>query len=81
MKKRVTIKDYTEIKEIAKINGYYDFNAFSKRKGSSMKDFCGKTVTIDNQYDNKIYKILEDGGAWFWKEWMFYKEKLELDLE
>lgn len=36
-----------------------------------MTEFCGKTVTIVAQRDNKYYLIMEDNGLSFWSEDMF----------
>lgn len=82
MIEKIKIKEFSTILQLIYENKYTDFNMINKRHGHSMKDYCGRTVTVEDIANNRaFYKIKEDAGDWYWKDWMIERPKIELDLE
>ena len=52
------------------VSRQYEYTSDANVFVEEMVKYCGKVVTITNVYDND-YSIKEDGGKWFWQDWMF----------
>lgn len=74
---KVKVKSWKDMIKAGKVDGDGDieFNRDEPYFVRGMKEYCGKTVTIDSRYSgpfcDKHYHIKEDEGDWCWSDSMF----------